>query len=75
MADSISTNINSPSNINHMHQNAVVVANIIEVVGSVIKNIANSDVSSTLSTQGVSTTLLGNIIANRIKERVLNTGA
>ena len=56
---------------NHLHSNAVVIANIVEVVSSVIRNIASKDVSDSLSPQALSSDVLSNIVANRIKEKTL----
>lgn len=75
MSDIIINNINTVDRLTAVHSNAVVIANIVEVVSSVIKNIATSDVSETISSDGLSASVLGNIIANRIKEKVLNQGA
>lgn len=74
MSDSVLQDISNQAKINHVHANAVVVANIVEVVSSVIKNIATSDVSSALSEDGLSSDVLSNIVANRIKEHTINTG-
>ena len=74
MSDSVLQDISNQAKISHVHANAVVVANIVEVVSSVIKNIATSDVSSALSEDGLSSDVLSNIVANRIKEHTINTG-
>lgn len=74
MPDSIITEITQQNKINHMHANAVVIANIVELVSSVVKNIASKDTSESLSSEGLSSQVLGNIVANRIKERVLTNG-
>jgi len=51
--------------------NAIVLANVIELSTSVVINLAGTDMAETLNKQSVSRAVLSNLVANRIKEKVL----
>lgn len=52
-------------------KNALVVSNIIEVVTGVITRVAGKDVADTVGGETLNRTVLSNMIATRIKEKVL----
>lgn len=52
-------------------KNALVVSNIIEVVTGVITRVAGKDVADTVGDETLNRTVLSNMIATRIKEKVL----
>lgn len=52
-------------------ENLIPVANTIEMVVSVISRVAGKDISDTLGNGSLSRGVLGNLVANRIKEKVL----
>lgn len=51
--------------------NSLVLSNIIELSTSVIIKIAGKDIADTLNKQSLSRNILSNLVANRIKEKVL----
>lgn len=51
--------------------NALVVSNVIEVVTGVITRVAGKDVADTVGEESLNRTVLSNMIATRIKEKVL----
>lgn len=57
--------------INDVHQNAVIIANIIELTVSCIKRVAVSEVSDALGQDSLSRDVLNHIVANRIKEQLI----
>ncbi len=52
--------------------NAVVLANVIELSAGVIIKIAGKDVADTLNNQTLNRAVLSNLVANRIKEKILS---
>lgn len=61
------TQINSEKILN----NAIVIANIVELTSNVIIRIAGKDIADSLNNNSLSKTVINNLIANRIKERIL----
>lgn len=59
------------SKINSVHQNAVIIANIIELTTSCVKRIAVSEVSTALGDDSLNRDVLTHIVANRIKEKLI----
>lgn len=52
-------------------ENAVSISNIVELATSVIVRIAGKDIADTIDTQSVNRSILSNLVANRIKEKIL----
>jgi hypothetical protein len=57
--------------IAEISKRAVILANIIELTSSVIKNIAGEEIADVLNNQGLTKQILANMIGNVIKERTL----
>lgn len=51
--------------------NAVVLSNVVELATSVIIKIAGKDIADSLGQQSLNRNILSNLVANRIKEKVL----
>ena len=51
--------------------NALVVTNIVEVVSGVITRVAGKDVADSVNKESLSRSLLSNMVATRIKEKLL----
>jgi hypothetical protein len=51
--------------------NAIPLANIIELSASVIIKVAGKDVADTLQQESLNRNILSNLVANRIKEKLL----
>ena len=54
--------------------NGVVLANIIEISTSVVSRVAGKDIADSVNRQTLSRNVLANLVANRIKTRVLKKG-
>ncbi len=54
--------------------NGVVLANIIEVSTNVVSRVAGKDIADSVNRQTLSRNVLANLVANRIKARVLKKG-
>lgn len=54
-----------------MHQNAVIIANIIELTVSCLKRVAVSEVSDALGEDSLNRDVVGHIVANRIKDKLI----
>ncbi len=54
-----------------VHQNAVIIANIIELTASCLKRVAVSQVSDALGEDSLNRDVLCHIVANRIKEKLI----
>ena len=54
--------------------NGVVLANIIEISTSVVSRVAGKDIADSVNRQTLSRNVLANLVANRIKARVLKKG-
>lgn len=54
-----------------VYKNAVVVANIIELSVSVVSRLAGKNIADSLDNSPISRSALGNIVANRIKDKLL----
>lgn len=52
--------------------NAVVLSNVVELATSVIIKIAGKDIADNVGNQSLNRNMLSNLVANRIKEKVLN---
>jgi hypothetical protein len=57
--------------IAEISKRAVILANIIELTSSVIKNIAGEEIADVLNNQGLTKQILANMIGNVIKEKTL----
>lgn len=57
--------------LDKVKENLIPVANTIELVVSVISRVAGKDISDSIGKDGLSRGVLGNLVANRIKEKVL----
>lgn len=51
--------------------NAIPLSNILELSVSVIKKLAGSDIADTIGSESVTREVLTNLVANRIKEKLL----
>ena len=51
--------------------NAVTVSNIVELATSAVINMAGKDIADSLGKQSLNRSVLSNLVANRIKDRVL----
>lgn len=54
-----------------VYENALVLSNVIEVVSSVITRVAGKDVADSVGKETLNRSLLSNMVATRIKEKVL----
>lgn len=54
--------------------NGAVLANIIEVSTNVVSRVAGKDIADSVNRQTLSRNVLANLVANRIKARVLKKG-
>ena len=54
--------------------NGVILANIIEVSTNVVSRVAGKDIADSVNRQTLSRNVLANLVANRIKTRVLKKG-
>ena len=54
--------------------NGVVLANIIEVSTNVVSRVAGKDIADSVHRQTLSRNVLANLVANRIKTRILKKG-
>lgn len=52
--------------------NAVPLANIVDLATSVVISLAGKDVADSINKQSLNRTVLSNLVANRIKEKILN---
>lgn len=57
--------------INKIADNAIPLANIIELSASVIIKVAGKDVADTLQQESLNRNILSNLVANRVKEKLL----
>jgi uncharacterized protein YfeS len=57
--------------INKIVENAIPLSNIVELATSVIINIAGKDIADTLQQESLNRNILSNLVANRIKEKLL----
>ncbi len=54
-----------------IRDNAIVVSNIVELATSVVSRVAGKDVADSIGKQSLSRAVLSNLVANRIKEKIL----
>lgn len=54
--------------------NGVVLANIIEISTNVVSRVAGKDIADSVNRQTLSRNVLANLVANRIKTRILKKG-
>ena len=54
--------------------NGVILANIIEVSTNVVSRVAGKDIADSVNRQTLSRNVLSNLVANRIKTRILKKG-
>lgn len=57
-----------------IYKNAAVLANVLELSSSVIAKVCESELSDTINGDSITKSVLLNIVANRIKDRVLTKG-
>lgn len=53
--------------------NAVPLANVVELATSIVINLAGKDIADSINKQSLNRNVLSNLVANRIKEKILNT--
>jgi len=56
---------------NKIVDNSIVLSNIIELATSVIIKIAGKDIADSIGEQSLNRNVLSNLVANRIKEKIL----
>lgn len=54
--------------------NGVILANIIEVSTNVVSRVAGKDIADSVNRETLSRNVLANLVANRIKTRILKKG-
>lgn len=54
--------------------NAVVLSNVVELATSVVIKMAGKDIADSINKQSLNRSVLSNMVANRIKEQILNKG-
>jgi hypothetical protein len=54
-----------------IRDNAIVVSNVVELATSVVSRVAGKDVADSIGKQSLSRAVLSNLVANRIKEKIL----
>lgn len=52
--------------------NAVPLSNVVELATSIVIQLAGKDVADSINKQSLNRTVLSNLVANRIKEKILN---
>ena len=67
----MTTNINTRSDGLRVHQNAVIIANVVELVCACVKNSAQSETGTALGDDSFNKGVLGSIVANHIQEKFL----
>jgi hypothetical protein len=65
------TEIAQQDKVQRVHQNAVILANVIELVCACVKQAATSDVAQALGDDSLNRDVLANLVANRIKEKLI----
>lgn len=65
------TEITQQDKTHRVHQNAVILANIVEIVCACVKRAATSDIAQALGDDSLNKDVLANIVANRIKEKLI----
>lgn len=65
-------NITTPGEVSRVHQNAVIIANIVELVCSCVKKAAEADVASALGDESMNKSVLASIVANHIQEKFIH---
>ena len=53
-------------------ENAISLSNIVELATSVVIKVAGKDIADTIGNESVNRNVLSNLVANRIKEKVLS---
>ena len=56
---------------NKIADNSIVLSNVVELATSVIIKIAGKDIADSVGNQSLNRNMLSNLVANRIKEKVL----
>lgn len=57
-----------------IQDNAIVLSNVVELATSVIVRIAGKDIADSVNNQTLSRNVLTNLVANRVKDQILNKG-
>lgn len=57
--------------VNNTLDNSLVLSNIVELATSVIIKIAGQDIADTINKESLNRNILSNLVANRIKEKIL----
>lgn len=57
--------------LERIKKNAIPVCNVIEVVTSVVSRIAGKDIADTVGKESLSRSILSNMVAVKVKEKVL----
>lgn len=72
MSDVVLNEQKTAAKLKNTGENANVIANVIEISVSVISKLAGKDIADALDKQSLNRTVLSNLVANRIKEKVLS---
>lgn len=64
-------NITTPSEVSRLHQNAVIIANVVELVCSCVKKASETDMASALGDDSVNKSVLASIVANHIQDKFI----
>lgn len=65
------TEIAQQDKTQRVHRNAVIFANVVEIVCACVKNAASGSVSQALGDNSLNKDVLAGIVANRIKEKLI----
>lgn len=57
--------------VKKVRESAIVLSNIVELATSVVAKIAGKDVADSIERQSLSRSVLTNLVANRIKDKIL----
>lgn len=71
MSDNVLNEITQQAKVQRVHQNAVILANIVEIACACVKRVATSEVGDALGDDSLNRDVLGHIVANRIKEKLI----
>ena len=72
MSDLTLDQTTNPARTTNVKENAIVLSNLIELVGGVVLNIAGKDIADSINNASINRSVLNNLIANRVKQKILN---
>lgn len=71
MSNNVLNEITEKAKVQRVHQNAVILANVIDLVCACVKRVATSEVAQALGDDALNRDVLAHIVANRIKEKLI----